>query len=117
MSGPHDQLSRRTFTLPAELRLALPAEVVALLDWSTLHVESEIVIDPGLEETEKDIVYSIRLLTGQQAYVLGLFEHLSSPDRWVPLRLLNYTSSRISAPTRPPSRCYTPLWEHSRRRP
>jgi hypothetical protein len=94
MSGPHDQLSRRTFTLPAEavaeLRLALPAEVVALLDWSTLHVESEIVIDPGLKETESDIVYSIRLLTGQQAYILVLFEHLSSPDRWVPLRLLNY---------------------------
>jgi hypothetical protein len=94
MSGPHDLLAHYTFSIPAEavaeLRLALPAELVALLDWSSLRVESSIVVDSQLRRSEKDIVYSIQFLTGEPARILVLFEHLSTPNRWVALRMLDY---------------------------
>jgi hypothetical protein len=94
MSGSHDLLAHYTFSIPAEavaeLRLALPPEIVALLDWSSLRVESSIVVDSWLRRTEKDIVYSIQFLTGESARILVLFEHLSTPSRWVALRMLDY---------------------------
>jgi hypothetical protein len=69
MSGPHDLFVRFTFGQPeraaAELRVALPAEVVAQVDWDSLRQEPGSVVDEELRETESDLLFSARLLGGR----------------------------------------------------
>ncbi|WP_224370589.1 Rpn family recombination-promoting nuclease/putative transposase [Hyalangium versicolor] len=94
MSGPHDLFVRFTFENPeraeAELRAALPPNIVAQVDWSSLRRESGSVIDPELRETETDLLFSARLAGGQPLLVYLLLEHQSSVDRWMALRMLRY---------------------------
>ena len=58
MSGPHDRFVRYTLGHPeraaAELRAALPARLVARVDWSTLRREPSNVVDAQLRETQSD---------------------------------------------------------------
>jgi predicted transposase YdaD len=94
MSGPHDLLVRHILSSPeqaaAELRAALPAYIVAQVDWSTLKLESGSVVDPELRETETDLLFSARLRSGEPLLVYVLLKHQSSVDRWMALRMLRY---------------------------
>jgi predicted transposase YdaD len=99
MPGPHDLFVRFTLGQPeravAELRAALPPDVVSRVDWSTLRREPGSVVDPELRETQSDLLFSARLLGGQHLLLYILLEHQSSVDRWMALRMLRYVVRQL----------------------
>lgn len=99
MSGPHDLFARFTFGHPeraaAELRTLLPPEVVARVDWSTLHREPSSVVDPELRERQSDLLFSTQLHGGQPLLLYFLLEHQSSVDRWMAFRMLRYVVRQL----------------------
>jgi hypothetical protein len=99
MSGPHDLFVRYTFDHPeraaAELRAVLPPEVVAQVDWSSLHRESGSVVDAELRERQSDLLFSARLHGGQPLLLYLLLEHQSSVDRWMAFRMLHYVMRQL----------------------
>jgi predicted transposase/invertase (TIGR01784 family) len=92
-ASPHDALFKQTFTdldnARGELRAALPDEVVALIDWSTLQVETGSFVDAALRSRFTDLLFSVKL-AGRDARIYVLFEHTSKQDRWLPFRVLTY---------------------------
>jgi hypothetical protein len=99
MSGPHDLFARFTFSHPeraaAELRTLLPPEVVARVDWSTLHREPSSVVDPELRERQSDLLFSAQFHGGQPLLLYFLLEHQSSVDRWMAFRMLRYVVRQL----------------------
>jgi predicted transposase/invertase (TIGR01784 family) len=99
MSGPHDLFARFTFSHPeraaAELRAVLPPEVVAGVDWTSLHREPGSVVDPELRERQSDLLFSARLQGGEPVLLYFLVEHQSSVDRWMALRMLRYVVRQL----------------------
>ena len=91
--NPHDQLFRKTLGAPehaaGELRSALPPELVERVDWSTLRAEPGSFVDADGPERHTDLLFSATI-GGRDARIYVLFEHQSSFDRWMPLRLLVY---------------------------
>jgi predicted transposase/invertase (TIGR01784 family) len=89
----HDRLFRHVFSQPehaeGELRVLLPPDVSARIDWSTLRVEPTHVVDAALSDTRSDVLFSARL-EGREVYLYLLLEHQSTTDPWMPLRLLGY---------------------------
>ena len=77
----------------------LSAEVVAQFDWSTLALVGTKFIDEEFQKNEADILYEIKPQksigsetesTEETAYLYLLFEHQSSPDKWMRRRLIRY---------------------------
>jgi len=96
MSGlhqPHDKIVKATFsdipTASAFLQAELPPNLVPHIDWSTLRLESGSHIDAEFSASSSDLLYTARL-GGEPAYLYILFEHQSSEDPWIALRLLSY---------------------------
>lgn len=90
----HDHLFRSIFGMPeraaAELRSVLPAAVTAALDWPTLAAAPGSFVDDELRGREADLLFTARRNDGGDALVYLLFEHQSTFDRWLPMRLLDY---------------------------
>jgi predicted transposase YdaD len=90
----HDALFKAVFGQPEHARGALqsvlPAAMVEALDWSTLALQPGSFVDPGLKPSHTDLLYAAAWRGGAAAPVYVLFEHQSSSDRWMPLRLLRY---------------------------
>lgn len=90
---PHDHLFKETFKDPRrateELRHVLPSELVQTIDFTTLAVESGSYVDETLREHHTDLLFSAAI-AGTKIRIYVLFEHQSSVDPWLPLRLLNY---------------------------
>jgi predicted transposase YdaD len=93
---PHDALFKRTFSAPAraaeELRSVLPAEVSARIQWDELRPESGEFTDEDLRGHLADLLFSAPTTDGRRALLYLLFEHQSTPDPLMPVRLLIYTS-------------------------
>jgi predicted transposase YdaD len=96
MSGlhqPHDKIVKATFsdipTACAFLQAELPTSLVPHIDWSTLRLESGSHIDAEFSASSSDLLYTARL-GGDPAYIYILFEHQSTEDPWIALRLLSY---------------------------
>ncbi len=91
---PHDALFKAAFAhadiARSELELVLPPEVCAHLDMGTLSVHPGSFVDEELGRSETDLLYTVRTAQGGEALVYVLFEHQSSFDVWMPLRLLRY---------------------------
>jgi hypothetical protein len=89
----HDALVKATFSQVEHaeglLRLALPAEIVAQVDFSTLTLRPGSFVDDALKERHSDLLYSADL-GGERALFYMLFEHKSSPEDLVPFALLRY---------------------------
>jgi predicted transposase/invertase (TIGR01784 family) len=89
-----DHLFRSIFGMPeraaAELRSVLPAAITAALDWPSLAPVSGSFVDEELRGREADLLFTARRHDGGDALVYLLFEHQSTFDRWLPLRLLDY---------------------------
>jgi len=92
-TAPHDALFKATFSqvdrAAEELRHVLPPELLARVDLSSLSLESGSFVDEALRERHTDLLFSLRL-DGRDARIYLLFEHQSTPDAWMPLRLLRY---------------------------
>jgi hypothetical protein len=91
--SPHDALVRRTFSsveyAAAEFRALLPARLVARTDFSTLELCSGSYVDDTLAASQSDLLFSVRI-SDKPALLYVLFEHQSSVDKLMPLRLLRY---------------------------
>lgn len=89
----HDALVKAAFSqvehAEGELRLMLPAELVARIDFSTLALRPGSFVDEALKERHSDLLYSVEI-TGRSALVYVLFEHKSQPEDLVPFVLLRY---------------------------
>jgi len=92
-TNPHDRLFKRTFSVldnaSAQLRAVLPAPVVAEIDFKTLEVVSGTFVDDLYSETHSDLLYKVKL-RGKDGLIYTVFEHQSSDDGLMPLRLLGY---------------------------
>ncbi len=95
LTNPHDKFFKEIFGKP-ELaadfaRNYLPPAIVNSLDLASLEVQKESFVDEKLEESFADLIYRVRLRNSQEtAFVCLLFEHKSSPDKWVALQILGY---------------------------
>ncbi len=90
---PHDALFKATFSqverAAEELRHVLPPALLARMDLDSLSLEAGSFVDAALRERHTDLLFSVRI-DGRDARIYLLFEHQSTPDPWMPLRLLGY---------------------------
>ncbi len=91
--NPHDALVKRGFSevenAAGELRVVLPASLVAAMDFATLKLEPGSFVDEELAQSHTDLLYSVEL-EGREAFVYLLFEHQSTVDALMVFRLLCY---------------------------
>ncbi len=92
---PNDKLFTITFGVPenaaALLRAELPVEIAEVIDWSGLRPLPGSFVDSQYRRSHTDLLFSAPM-RDSEALIYVLFEHQSSPDRWLPLRLLRYMS-------------------------
>jgi len=69
-----------------------PEQIVKLIDFRSLKLNNRSYVDEKLKEKHSDIVYRTRI-KGKTAFLYILFEHQSTPDRWIVFRLLCYMSN------------------------
>jgi hypothetical protein len=90
---PNDKLLKATFSVPQNARAFfeshLPHKLAAALDWPTLVLEPSSFIDPQFASSESDLLFRIRIQQSD-AFLYLLFEHQSSEDPRMALRLLSY---------------------------
>ena len=90
---PHDKLFRAVFSDAAEaaslLQAALPDTIRDQLDWPTLTLLDGTFLDDHLRESESDLLYQLEHIgTRERVWLYALFEHQSSPDKWMRFRLM-----------------------------
>lgn len=94
---PHDVLFKAAFEDPKHaaglFRTRLPAQLVSEIDWSTLALEPGSFVDPTLNSSHSDLLFSVRLHDNQEKVLLYvLLEHQSTNDPAMPLRSLGYVT-------------------------
>ena len=93
MSTPHDGLFKSTFSqiehARSELQSLLPAALGEHVQWSTLDLVSGEFLDPQLAHLQSDLLFTVDI-GARSACLYVLFEHQSTVDRFMPLRLLRY---------------------------
>ena len=96
---PHDHLFKRVFGAPAEaasfLQARLPRRLSRSLHWPTsLKRRPASFVTPDLRGSASDLLFEIRYAEPGAAqaplWLYLLFEHQSTPDYWLLLRLLGY---------------------------
>src|SRR5688572_4709499 len=92
-STPHDALFKRTFSDPEhvrqELRAVLPPALLGPLDLATLRPCPGSFVDQALAGSHSDLLFSVEL-AGKPALLYLVYEHMSTVDALLPLRLLSY---------------------------
>ena len=91
---PHDALFKAAFSKLRHarglLRQVLPVRMVQCMDLRTLRLESGLAVsDEDLDEQRMDLLYSVRA-RGRRVLIYVLYEHQSTVDPWMVLRLLGY---------------------------
>ena len=90
---PSYKLLKATFSSPENARAFfanhLPPNLAAALTWSSLELEPCSFIDPQFASSESDLLFRINLQEND-AFLYLLFEHQSSEDPRMALRLLSY---------------------------
>jgi predicted transposase YdaD len=90
---PHDRLFKQLLGEPQNamsfLESNLPRELTSLMDLGALEVLQESFIDEQFKQSEADLLLSTPI-ANRPGYVYILFEHQSSPDAFMALRLLSY---------------------------
>lgn len=94
-STPHDALFKSVFQHPehaaAELRHVLPPEISRAIRWDTLKLEPGSYVDPALAKRHSDLLFSAQAeIGGITVLIYLLFEHQSTNDTMMALRLLEY---------------------------
>lgn len=93
-STPHDALFRSIFSQPpqarAELRAVVPAALLQRLDLDSLTALDGTFLDESLRATSADLLFAVRQRRGGDAFVYFLFEHQSTGDPQMALRMLIY---------------------------
>ena len=90
---PHDGFFKAVFSDPdkagAFFRKHLPEDVVHRIEWSTLTVLPASFVKRDLQQSHSDLLFSVHL-SGRETLLYLVFEHQSTPDPLMPLRLLGY---------------------------
>jgi hypothetical protein len=90
---PNDKLFQAAFGVPentaAFLSAKLPAAVAAAVDWPRLRPLPGSFVDSQFRSSHTDLLFSAPMV-GRDALIYVLFEHQSTRDRLLPLRLLRY---------------------------
>ena len=93
MTNPHDALFQYTFSQPeyaAQLiRGNLPAAIAERIDWGSLERIPGSFVDEECAWRHTDLLFRAKL-SGRDALIYLLFEHQSTSDRLMALRLLGY---------------------------
>ena len=92
---PHDALFKTIFGKPedaaGELQHLLPGRIAARIDWASLAPEPGSYVDEQLATQHSDLLFSARSRTSDEpVLVYLLFEHQSTPEPLMALRLLGY---------------------------
>ncbi len=74
----------------------LPAELAQRIDWKTLELQTGTFVDPSLAASQSDLLFRAKI-DDRDVFVYVLFEHQSSPDALMPLRLLRYVVRILEA--------------------
>jgi predicted transposase/invertase (TIGR01784 family) len=94
LTNPHDAYFRAVMSHPVdaagELRAIMPPELVARIDWDRLSLEPGSYVDDELRSRYSDVLFSTHTTDGHEALIYILVEHQSRPDRFMPIRLLEY---------------------------
>ena len=92
-SSPHDALAKWTFSNPKEaesfIRSVLSQELIRHFDFNTLRLAPGSFVDKTLSGAHSDLLFKVQI-ADRPAFVYFLFEHLSTVDGLLPLRLLRY---------------------------
>lgn len=90
---PHDKLFTTTFGVPentaAFIQSSLPKPLSSKLDWSGLLPLPGSFVDSQYRRSHSDLLFSVPL-AGREVLLYILFEHQSTRDPWLSLRLLRY---------------------------
>ena len=90
---PNDKLLKATFSVAENARAFfanhLPAELAGAIEWNSLVLEPCSFIEPQFASSESDLLFRVKLHQSE-AFVYLLFEHQSTEDPRMALRLLSY---------------------------
>jgi predicted transposase/invertase (TIGR01784 family) len=93
---PHDKLFKLGFSDPATaaafLREHIPARISEALDWDALELLPGSFIDPRFRAHESDLLFAAPM-SGHAARIYLLFEHQTTEDKLIALRLMRYMVS------------------------
>ncbi len=85
-------LFQKTFSRPEViipfLRHHLPPAQAQQLDYDSLVLKPGSFVGQALSQTHSDLLFHARLLGGENLFLYIVLEHQSTPDLWMPLRLL-----------------------------
>lgn len=94
MSGTHDSLFKRVFSDPkialVEFRALVPPALFAEMLTETVELVPGSFVDEELRQTHSDLLFQSSLRGGGEALIYLLFEHQTTLDRRMPLRMLGY---------------------------
>jgi predicted transposase/invertase (TIGR01784 family) len=94
INNPHHRFTRQSLmhlpTARCFLEHYLPADIVRILDVTTITLRDGSFIDGQLQENLSDLLFEVSLRDGGQVLVGVLFEHKSYSDRYVALQLTRY---------------------------
>ena len=93
LAQPHDAFFKSVFSDPVHtaglLRGHLPAEIAALIDWDSLVLVPSSFVKRSLRQAHADLLFRAQL-GGREVLLHLLFEHQTTVDPAMPLRLLAY---------------------------
>ena len=95
MPAHYDALFRRLFENPKVsadfARHYLPAQYQGKIDVESADIDRDTYIDEALRRNYTDLLYRFDKKEGRgQLYLYLLYDHKSSPDKWVSIQLLRY---------------------------
>jgi predicted transposase/invertase (TIGR01784 family) len=94
IAHPHDAFFRHSLSDPRRAALFfqghLPPAIVDLIQWETLKPEPTSFIKSTLQDAQSDLLFSVAQRTGELLYLYIIFEHQTTVDKWMRLRLLGY---------------------------
>jgi hypothetical protein len=90
----HDAAYKRLFSHPELvadlLRVCVTESWAEDLDYSTLERIETSSVDPKLDQRHSDLIWRLKWRGENWLYVYLLLEFQSQPERWMPLRMLEY---------------------------
>lgn len=96
--SPHDRYIRSILSNAPVAReffeKHLPKDVIKAIDFSTLMPQKDSFVNDKLRLKVADLLFSVNV-NGDPGYIYLLLEHASTPDRFLPYRMLQYTLSII----------------------
>ncbi|MFU7500705.1 MAG: Rpn family recombination-promoting nuclease/putative transposase, partial [Candidatus Tisiphia sp.] len=95
----HDTFIRKAFENPIVAKeffeMHLPKEIKAMFSSHTLKMEKESFVEPNLQNSISDILFSAKFKS-DTGYLWILLEHQSTPDHFMAFRLFKYMTDIVA---------------------